>query len=895
MILKAFNTRSLIALCLVLGAGWILSSCSKEKAGFTNKLYHSTTTYYNWYFNAREILRETKASLRENHVDNYDKVLPIFIYPDEEKAKSLEGTMDEAIEKCAVVIDRHSMEIRKEEHNKWIDDCYFLIGEANFYKGNYPKAAEVFGYVAKKYKTENARYDAALWLARTYIRQEKYGKAQSVLRVLKETLNEELIDKDFPANLDMVEADLHMKKEEWEMAVPKLQDAMSKVRDRDQRIRLKFISAQLYEKMGRSDRAITTYAEVVKMRPKYEMEFYAKINQALAYRRTMDSGKIHEMLDDMLNDLKYEEFFDQIYYAKAELALQERNDQEAIELLKKSAAVSSNPKQKVKTFRKLADLNFEYREYKLAKSYYDSTFSVMEESHPDYREIEAKAQNLDELVGHLGTIERNDSLLALADMSEKDREKKILGMIADMEREAEEAARAAEEARRAAASGNGSQLGSGPSVPGPSSDEKWYFYNPGAKSFGFNEFQQKWGDRKLEDNWRRSDKSASQQSMAEQGDQVEDGAGGAVAMAGSNIKSLEEYLQNVPTGDSAYAAMRFELAGALYNAGVVYREKLEDVDNAIETFSRVVNEFDTVQYMPSTYYQLYRIYYEREQSGSFLGTGRKDNSAYYKDLILEKYPDSEYAKLIGNPDYAKEIKEEREAEREAYEETYKKFTRRQYNDVLLTCNTVIEEQPENNFLPKYYLMKAKAVSATGQSKAYEEALQATASKFPDTPEGQYAQELLGEINQYKQEQRRKEQQEKNDEDTADNTGSDSNTYQYRPGDDHFFAVVVPKDAADMNAFKTRLSDFNSDEFSDANLRITNSFIDRDHQIMIIRTFGGQDPAMAYYNSFAENEELTSELPRDEIVTFVISTKNFTSLFRNKDVAGYEQFFNDNYR
>ena len=34
----------------------------------------------------------------------------------------------------------------------------------------------------------------------------------------------------------------------------------------------------------------------------------------------------------------------------------------------------------------------------------------------------------------------------------------------------------------------------------------WYFDNPNTLSFGFSEFNRKWGKRKLEDDWRRSDK-----------------------------------------------------------------------------------------------------------------------------------------------------------------------------------------------------------------------------------------------------------------------------------------------------------------------------------------------------------------------------------------------------
>jgi len=37
----------------------------------------------------------------------------------------------------------------------------------------------------------------------------------------------------------------------------------------------------------------------------------------------------------------------------------------------------------------------------------------------------------------------------------------------------------------------------------------WYFYNQTTLSFGVNDFIKKWGNRKLEDNWRRSQKACN--------------------------------------------------------------------------------------------------------------------------------------------------------------------------------------------------------------------------------------------------------------------------------------------------------------------------------------------------------------------------------------------------
>jgi hypothetical protein len=66
--------------------------------------------------------------------------------------------------------------------------------------------------------------------------------------------------------------------------------------------------------------------------------------------------------------------------------------------------------------------------------------------------------------------------------------------------------KAKEDAENAAFnSANSTEINNGASkIMGTGSS--WYFYNQQQLTFGFSEFQKRWGTRKLEDNWRRSNK-----------------------------------------------------------------------------------------------------------------------------------------------------------------------------------------------------------------------------------------------------------------------------------------------------------------------------------------------------------------------------------------------------
>jgi len=110
---------------------------------------------YNGYFNAKEIFKTQKKQIEESHKDDFSEIIPLFIYPTEEQSKGMYPDMDKIVEKTSIVIDRHSMFFRKKEHNKWIDDCYMLMGKARFYKQEYFVGEEVFEYVAKAFKKED--------------------------------------------------------------------------------------------------------------------------------------------------------------------------------------------------------------------------------------------------------------------------------------------------------------------------------------------------------------------------------------------------------------------------------------------------------------------------------------------------------------------------------------------------------------------------------------------------------------------------------------------------------------------------------------------------------------------------------------------------------------------
>ena len=129
-----------------------LFACSttkkKEDVKGIKKLYHNTTARFNGFFNAEELMDQSMVSLREMHVDNYNSILDVYDYVDVDNPQSIKADMDKAIEKVSVVATIHDV-------SNFVDDCYLLIGKAQYLKQDYIAAEETFQYFEEVFDPKN--------------------------------------------------------------------------------------------------------------------------------------------------------------------------------------------------------------------------------------------------------------------------------------------------------------------------------------------------------------------------------------------------------------------------------------------------------------------------------------------------------------------------------------------------------------------------------------------------------------------------------------------------------------------------------------------------------------------------------------------------------------------
>ena len=871
------------------GIGIFFHSCQPTKPTLVRKAYHNLTAHYNAYFNGNESLKEGLNELNKKADDDYTKILPVFKIGTPENAQSIATYTDKAVKKASIVIQKHSFAIHNKqgkEYCNWIDKSYMLIGKAQFYKRNYTDAAESFNYVIKRFNNP-IKYEAMLWYVRTKNQKKDYSESASFLAMVESKEGKKLMDKKTERLVPVYFADYFLQRAEYASAEKYLNKAIESKLQKKIKSRLVFILAQMKQKNNSLDTASILYKKVIKMNPPYVMSFNAKINLAKCFDASnTDSGPILKLLEKMLKDSKNKEYLDQIYFALGDLYYKKQDTIKAIDNYKYCVAASlKNVKLKTIAYLTIADIYYSQFKYLDAQTYYDSAVPNLPQDYPNYNQIVAKKELLNDLVKYLKVVEMEDSMQSLAKLPEKERLKAIDKIISSIIKE--EQRKQKEEAQRqqvlALYQRNSQDINQFGNAGG--SNSSFYFYNSSTTSFGYAEFVKKWGKRPLEDMWMLKDKKVSEFDFGENKDDKKDSVEVKDSVAtkpiSNNPKDRDYYIKRIPLTPEATEASTQRIMNALYNAGFLYYEGLKDYRKAAQTFEQYVKRFPDTPFEVRSFYYLYKIYKDT--------LFNKVKSTYYKDQILTKYPNSDYAKIISNPDYFKQLQAQQSKSALLYKETYLTFREGKYAEVIQKSDQAISLYKGDPLISKFELLKALSTGKTSDNETFKLALQDIVKKYPKSEEKNYARMILSSY--FKEEAT----------DSAGITVFKKNIqkppkelFTYNDSLIHIYVLVANINKVKIKDLENAISDFNKNNFELDNLTVSSIVQDEQHQIITVSNFKSKDKGMIYYNSITSDRETLLNMSDNDFTHFIISTDNYSNFLNKKKTAEYLDFFKKNY-
>lgn len=871
----SFRNWTLLVFVLLL-----LSSCSTKKNTFTRRAYHNLTAHYNGWWNGNESLKDGIERLDKSITDDFTKTLSVFNYGDETHISAILPDMDRAIEKGSITALRHSMWFKNREHCNWIDDSYMLIGKANFLKQEYTNARQSFNFVISRFYYNEMKYDAQLWLAKTFIESGNFQKASTLLDELSLLFDDEQTSF-IRKNLDLVYADLYLKSKQLEKAKPHLEHALELPINRKTIARVSYILAQLHQKEDQPGKASTYYQKVIKLNTNYRMAFNAKINLAFLYTHNSDDGEnLRKSLIKMLKDSKNKNYLDQIYYALADIDLKDNDSLSAIRSLRNAVKSSTeNQTQKAQASLKVAELLFEKGRFSLATNYYDTALQHLPTTYDNYNQVSKEASIFNNLSKQLSVVQQQDSLLHLGQLPDSK-----LNAIADsliaIVRDKEDQKRDEEFAKQQSIA-LGNQLSRSPNMGMPIGGGQWYFYNPQARSMGFSEFIAKWGNRALVDNWRLSNKRAvniNDFGLDEDEEFDENTNDSFSGGSDTDPRSRNYYLKNIPRTVEQIADVNKKIADALYQAGFIYKEDLKLNEKALLVFEDFTKRIDNHPQQLQVYFQLYQLYDANTQA---------DQKNKYKTLIIRNYPDTDYAILVQDPNYYYEMEKKQNYFIDQYKRTYQAFEKGQYLLSLHHANQALSKPDKHPLKANFLYIKALSMAQTSVVDSLYSNLENLIKLYPNEEITPLAENILS-------------RRGKAFETIASKTDVSINEllnealtfYSNNPDDKQFVLIILDAEKINVNAVQVRIQDYNKKQTR--NLSLTSyPFIDQKF-IISIGEFENQVDAMKYYDAFVSDSYVFPAILRNDSKTFVISAANYPLFFNDKNIEKYDSFFKEKY-
>jgi outer membrane protein assembly factor BamD (BamD/ComL family) len=488
-----------------------------------------------------------------------------------------------------------------------------------------------------------------------------------------------------------------------------------------------------------------------------------------------------------------------------------------------------------------------------------------------YAAIEERQQILGDFVKQIDIIENNDSLLYLASLDTASLYVLLDQHIANQNEKEEERKRKEKEKKNRPSTFSVFDQNQGNLISTSSNDATWYFYNSTAISQGTAEFNQKWGNRALEDNWRRSSKeqniiannsqsvlSADESNTSESDDELSE-----------NSLSRESLIATIPYEEAQQSKLLADVEEALFQLGTIYYFQLKEKQSSAVTFEQLLSRFSETPHAPEVMYELYLIYEELDQP---------DDRFRNREALLNDYPESIYAKLILNPNYREESKAISSQLKKVYEKCYSQYQQGQFEKALANLNTSLEEYPDNEFSDNLELLKILIIGKTSDIYKYQYELNNFIKNYSESELTPYAQTLV-----------------KASEDYQINLFNSAKAKFIKDFDQKHYFVLVYKAVDNMaETVPEMMGQFIESNYPEANLIVGNLILDEKNTIILVNEFPNRSFAEAFFEDFNEGNEILDSFLSTKFDNFVITNDNFNIFYQTKDVDAYMKFFKENY-
>lgn len=919
--MKAKKSYILIAVVALVA---LLASCSTEKNTSRSRWWHSFNARYNTYYNGSVAYIDASLEKENGNKDNFTEMIPMYTVGNKKSRELGKANYDKAIEKCEKAIKLHSITKRPEwtksrrkterdiewlsrkEYNPFLWKAWMLMGRSQFYQGAFDEAASTFSYMGRLYATQPAIYGRArAWLAKSYIEQDWLYDAEDVIRNMQRDSIHWRAQKEW----DFTYADYYIHTGDYEKAIPYLKKSIDHEMRKKQKARLCFLLGQLYAATGKNAEAYKAFKSVVRKNPPYELEFNARI----AMTEVMGASQAKKMvgkLKRMAASDKNKDYLDQVYYAIGNIYLAQKDTMNAISNYEKgNKKATRSGIEKGVLLLKLGDLYWQQEKFSEAQRCYGEAIGLLDKDRKDYEQLSARSKVLDELVPYTDAIHLQDSLQTLAKMSEKDRNAAIDRVIAELKRQEKEQKRLEDEKnaqqtmQRNGAMGNRNNTNRNNTAQTQQNNRQnavWYFYNAMAVQQGKQAFEKLWGKRENTDNWQRVNKTvvgnlngdADMELTEEQKDSIakaelaQDSLEQLKDSAQNDPHKREYYLAQIPFTEDQVATSNLAIMDGLYNSGVIFKDKLDNLDLSKKQFTRLETQYPDFEQKADMYYHLFLLYSR---------LGQHDVAAGYVEKLKAEYPDNQWTILLTDPYFKENAQFGVHIEDSLYAATYDAFKADRLSEAKANAQISATRFPLGENRDKFLFIGGLAKLNDGDSKGCVDDMKAVVEKFPQSKLAEMAGMIVNGVNAGKPLHGARfdlgDVWTRRTAVLADSDSINAKTFDAERNTEFVFMLAYVPDSVDENKLLYQMAKVNFTHYVVRNFDLAIEDANGLRR-MVVRGFRNYDEALQYARGLSEQAGLQQLLSGCKAI--VISDKNLPLLGTNFSYADYQNFYDKNF-
>jgi tetratricopeptide (TPR) repeat protein len=755
-------------------------------------------------------------------------------------------------------------------------------------------AATTFFYIAKHFKwLPEVVTEAQIWQALSYCAMDWTYEADNILSHIKPAA---ITTPSLKRIYNMAMADYAVRTDDYQKAIPYLTEA-AKSSHGTQKNRLYFLLGQAYAQLGQKQPAYLAFKKAgAGSGLSYRAKFNARIKQSEVFTGT-DIRKEVNSLRAMTRYQRNKEYFDQIYYAIGNLYLSRKDTVNA--KTNYSLAIEKSTRSGIdKALAQLAlgNILFAEGDYVKAQPLYSAAIPMLPESYPDYKKLKQRSDVLDELATYAGNVQLQDSLLTLSKMSEEEQMKVCTRLAEELKakekKEAEDKAREDYMAEQENKGNTNTNNSNSPTQFQLNTDKSWYFYNETSKSAGKREFQRKWGARKLEDDWRRRDKT----SYSFDDEESDESAPNDTTARNDSVPVQEReatehdndphypeyYMKSIPRTEEEITNCNDIIQEGLYNMGLILKDKLDDYPAARKEFNQLNTRYPDNIYRLDVYYNLYLMAVKE---------GNDALAEEYRQLILKEFPESPYGQAMQDPNYFENLRRMNQVQEELYEEAYSAYLKNNNREVHTITKDMEEKYPLSKILPKFVFIDALSYLTDKDYDQFKERLTYLLQKWPNTDMTDMAGGILTGLKQGRVPNSGASNQRSllwdirltNDTTTKASDGQPAN-FERDPSKPQYLVLAFPKDSVNANEVLYNVArnnfswfvvkDFDLEPMSFGNVGL-----------LVIKGFANQSELNHYRNVMARENNFN--LPA-AVRPIMISKANFELLLQ--EGRSFEEYF-----